>query len=66
MADALEQDVHALKEWLRGAWRHLAEPSINRFDRRELRAQMRQASAELRAAFKSSRIKGIPGQSQDS
>jgi hypothetical protein len=50
MGDALEQDVLALKEWLRSAWRQLGEPSMTRFDRRELRNYMRQAEAALQIA----------------
>ena len=51
MADTLEQDVHALKEWLRAAWRYLAEPSLTRFDRRELRNLMKEADPALRAGL---------------
>ncbi len=51
MADTLDQDVHALKEWLRGAWRQLADPSMTRFGRRELRNYMREAEAALRAGL---------------
>jgi hypothetical protein len=51
MGDVLEQDVQALKEWLRSAWRQLAQPSMTRFDRRELRNYMREAEAALRTGF---------------
>jgi hypothetical protein len=51
MGDVLEQDVQALKEWLRGAWRQLAEPSLARFDRQELRNYMKEAEAALRTGF---------------
>lgn len=37
MAETLDEDVHALKEWLRGTWRQLADPSLTSFDRREIR-----------------------------
>jgi len=47
LADTLDQDVHALKEWLRRAWRYLADPSMTRFGRRELRNYMREAEAAL-------------------
>jgi hypothetical protein len=50
MGDALDQDVQALKEWLRSAWRQLAQPSMTRFDRRELRNYMREAEAALQIA----------------
>ena len=49
MADTLDRDVHALKDWLRRAWRYLADPSMTRFERRELRNYMREAEAALRA-----------------
>ena len=51
MADSLERDVQALKEWLREAWRYLAEPSLTRFERQEVRNQMKQTDAELRACL---------------
>ena len=51
MSDDLEQDVQALKEWLRSAWRQLAQPAMTRFDRRELRNYMREAEAALRKGF---------------
>jgi hypothetical protein len=51
VADTLEQDVHALKEWLRHAWRYLADPSLTRFERRELRNLMKEADAALRAGL---------------
>ena len=48
MADALERDVQALKEWLRQAWSYLAQASLTRFERQEIRNQIRQTDAELR------------------
>ena len=52
MADALDQDVQALKDWLRDAWRYLAnKPSLTPFDRRELRNSMKQVELTLRAAI---------------
>jgi hypothetical protein len=51
MADTLERDVQALKEWLGQAWRYLAEPSLTRFERQELRNQIKQTDAELRACL---------------
>ena len=52
MADALEQDVHALKNWLRGAWRFIASnPSLTPFERRELRNSMKQVESTLRAGI---------------
>jgi hypothetical protein len=52
MADELDQDVQALKDWLGGAWRYLANnPSLTPFDRRELRNSMKQVESTLRAAI---------------
>ena len=48
MADALEQDVQALKEWLRQAWSYLAQASLTRFERQEIRNQIKQTDAELK------------------
>ena len=49
--DTLDQDVQALKEWLGQAWRYLAQPSLTRFQRQEMRNQMRLADAKLRAGL---------------
>jgi hypothetical protein len=51
MADTLDQDVQALKEWLGSAWRFLADPSSTRFERQELRNYMKEADAALRAGL---------------
>ena len=51
MSDTLDQDVQALKEWLGQAWRYLAQPSLTRFQRQEMRNQMRLADAKLRAGL---------------
>jgi autotransporter translocation and assembly factor TamB len=45
----LDQDIRALQEWLRAAWQQLADPSLTPFGRRELRNQMKQYNADLRA-----------------
>jgi hypothetical protein len=50
--EILDQDIRALQEWLRGAWRQLADPSLTPFGRRELRNQMKQYNADLRAHLK--------------
>jgi hypothetical protein len=52
MGDKLEPDVHALKEWLRGAWRQLADSNLTRFEQRELRNYMKDAERALRAGLK--------------
>ena len=52
MADTLDQDLRALKEWLRGAWRYLADPSSTAFQRREIRNYMKDADFALRAGLK--------------
>ena len=44
-----DPDIRALQEWLRVAWQQLGDPSLTAFTRRELRNQMKQASADLRA-----------------
>jgi hypothetical protein len=48
MADALERDVQALKEWLRQAWNYLGQGSLTRFERQEIRNQIKQTDAELK------------------
>jgi hypothetical protein len=48
MADTLDQDVQALKEWLKKAWRYLAQPAHTRYDRREMRQQMKIVEGKLR------------------
>jgi hypothetical protein len=47
--EVLDQDIRALQEWLRAAWQQLADPALTTFTRRELRNQMKQCSADLRA-----------------
>jgi hypothetical protein len=47
--EILDQDIRALQEWLRTAWQQLADPALTTFMRRELRNQMKQCSADLRA-----------------
>ena len=51
MADTLDQDVQALKEWLGTAWRYLGDSSMTRFERQELRNYMREAEAGLRSGL---------------
>jgi len=48
VADTLDQDVQALKEWLKKAWRYLAQPAHTRFDRQEMRQQMKLVEGKLR------------------
>jgi hypothetical protein len=50
--EILDQDIRALQEWLRAAWQQLADPSLTAFGRRELRNQMKQYNADLRAHLK--------------
>ena len=45
MANTLDQDVLALKEWLRVAWRYLADPCLTSFERREIRNYRREAES---------------------
>ena len=51
LAETLDQDVQALKEWLGRAWRYLADPAMTRIGRRELRYYMREAEAALRSGL---------------
>jgi hypothetical protein len=46
--EVLERSITELKAWLSGAWRHLANPSLTKFERRELRNDMKQCNIELR------------------
>jgi hypothetical protein len=52
MIDSVNSDVQSLKEWLRGAWRQLANPNLTRFEQRELRYYMREVERALRAGLK--------------
>ena len=47
--EILDSDIRALQQWLRAAWQQLGDPSLTTFTRRELRNQMKQCSADLRA-----------------
>ena len=47
--EILDSDIRALQQWLHAAWRQLGDPSLTTFSRRELRNQMKQCSADLRA-----------------
>ncbi|MBR1278775.1 hypothetical protein [Bradyrhizobium sp. AUGA SZCCT0283] len=47
--EVLDSDILALQQWLRAAWQQLGDPSLTTFSRRELRNQMKQCSADLRA-----------------
>jgi IS5 family transposase len=47
--EILDSDIRALQQWLRTAWKQLGDPSLTAFARRELRNQMKQCSADLRA-----------------
>ncbi|UPJ53252.1 hypothetical protein IVB30_19210 [Bradyrhizobium sp. 200] len=47
--EVLDSDIRALQQWLRAAWQQLGDSSLTTFSRRELRNQMKQCSADLRA-----------------
>jgi hypothetical protein len=47
--DIRDSDIRAMQQWLRVAWKQLSDPSLTTFSRRELRNQMKQCSADLRA-----------------
>jgi hypothetical protein len=49
--EVLESDIRALQQWLRAAWQQLGDPSLTTFSRRELRNQMKQCNADLRACL---------------
>lgn len=49
--EALDSDIRALQQWLRAAWQQLGDPALTAFARRELRNQMKQCSADLRACL---------------
>ena len=46
--EILESNVKELKEWMDAAWRNLANSSRTRFERDELRSDMKRCSTELR------------------
>jgi hypothetical protein len=52
MTDTVDRDVQALKEWLRRAWRTLADPTLTSYERRELRNYMKEANVGLRSGLK--------------
>ncbi|KRR22257.1 hypothetical protein [Bradyrhizobium retamae] len=49
--EVLDSDIRALQQWLRDAWQQLGDPALTTFARRELRNQMKQCSADLRACL---------------
>jgi hypothetical protein len=49
--EVLDPDIHTMQQWLRAAWQQLGDSSLTTFSRRELRNQMKQCSADLRAAL---------------
>jgi hypothetical protein len=61
VADTLDQDVQAIKEWLAGAWRYLAQPSLTRYERREIRNMMKQADEALRLGLQKRRTRDDVG-----
>jgi hypothetical protein len=52
MASTLDEDVRALKEGIRAAWRRLADPAMTSYDRRETRNYMKEAELALSAGLK--------------
>ncbi len=49
--EIFDQEIQALQQRLRAAWRQLGDPSLTAFTRRELRNQMKQCSADLRSCL---------------
>ena len=47
--ELFDSDIRALQQLLRAAWKQLGDPSLTAFTRRELRIQMKQYSADLKA-----------------
>ena len=47
--DTLDHTIRALKRTQRMAWQQLADPAVTTFARRELRNEIKQSGAELRA-----------------
>jgi hypothetical protein len=47
--EIFDNDIRALQERLRAAWKQLGDPSLTAFTRRELRNQMKQCTADLRS-----------------
>jgi hypothetical protein len=52
LAATLDEDIRDLKQWMHGAWRHLADPALTSFDRREIRNYMKEAELALAAGLK--------------
>lgn len=52
MTENLNQDVCALKEWLRSAWKRISDPSITAYERQEIRNYMKEAEVALRFGLK--------------
>ena len=46
--EILDRNIIELKGWLNAAWRHLAKSSLTKFERGELRNEMKQCNTELR------------------
>ena len=47
--ELFDSDIRALQQLLRAAWEQLGDPSLTTVTRRELRNQMKQYSADLKA-----------------
>ena len=52
MIDTVNSDVRTLKDWLRSAWRQLANPNLTRLEQRELRYYMKDVERALRSGLK--------------
>ena len=46
--DFLSRKIGELKDWQTVAWRRIADPSVTRFERREIRNHIKQSDDELR------------------
>jgi hypothetical protein len=64
--EVLERSIIELKDWLSAAWRQLARPSLTKFERRELRNEMKQCNVELRRCLELVRAERANRQQQSS
>jgi hypothetical protein len=57
--DILSRKIIELMEWQRVAWRRVADPSVTRFERREVRNHIKQSDEALRyyLGMKSERLR---------
>jgi hypothetical protein len=64
--EIFDSDIRALQQSLRAAWLQLGDPSLTAFTRRELRNQMKQWSADLKAQLEKAAARQPPAMSSSS